>query len=83
MPPAADADGLSATQRRVCVSNRYDSLVDLWAGDWGIDLVKLDCVNAEDESANHRLDVLAISRALQAATRHVRVRACAARVRGM
>ncbi len=43
--------------------------MELWADDWGIDLLKLDCVNAEDESANHRLDVIAISQALQGVDR--------------
>eukprot|EP00040_Diaphanoeca_grandis_P005822 m.34656 g.34656 ORF g.34656 m.34656 type:complete len:481 (+) comp17012_c0_seq2:147-1589(+) len=43
----------------------YKSLVEQWAG-WGIDFVKLDCVNAEDEAFQHRLDILELSAAMSA-----------------
>jgi hypothetical protein len=42
----------------------YDSLVELWSS-WGVDLIKLDCVNAEDELAAHRMDIIRISAAMQ------------------
>jgi alpha-galactosidase len=41
----------------------YESLVELWA-EWGIDLIKLDCVNAEDELVAHRQDIISLSSAM-------------------
>ena len=43
----------------------FDSLVELWAG-WKVDLIKLDCANAEDEDWRHRLDIIRFSQAMQA-----------------
>jgi len=37
----------------------YDSLVELW-NQWGVSMIKLDCVNSEDESFPHRLDIIAL-----------------------
>jgi hypothetical protein len=42
----------------------YDSLVELWDS-WGIELIKLDCVFAEDESSNHRLDIISFHHAFE------------------
>jgi len=42
----------------------YESLVELWAS-WGVELIKLDCVNAEDELTAHRQDIIAISSAME------------------
>lgn len=41
----------------------YNSLVELWS-EWGIDLIKLDCVNAEDELYAHREDIISLSTAM-------------------
>jgi len=43
-------------------------LVELWDS-WGINLIKLDCVFAEDESTNHRLDIIAFHHAFEKSKR--------------
>lgn len=45
----------------------FDSLVELWT-EWGIDLIKLDCANAEDEEWRHRLDIIRLSQAMEASS---------------
>eukprot|EP00051_Salpingoeca_urceolata_P005820 m.77733 g.77733 ORF g.77733 m.77733 type:complete len:471 (-) comp14558_c0_seq4:290-1702(-) len=42
----------------------YDSLVELWAS-WEVDMIKLDCVNAEDESWPHRMDIVHLSMSME------------------
>lgn len=39
----------------------YQSLVGLWS-EWNVDMIKLDCVHAEDESWLHYLDIVTLSR---------------------
>jgi hypothetical protein len=48
----------------------YDSLVELWDS-WGVELIKLDCVFAEDESLNHRLDIISLHHSFSQIQRNV------------
>lgn len=42
----------------------YDSLVELWDS-WTLDMVKIDCINAEDEARGHRRDIVRLSSAFE------------------